>query len=155
MQKARIAILSTPTHHHPYSIGLSSATFRQVNSTSSMALPTILSILMESHKDSRTTSLTRTLTTKTTNLAIRINRIILQCSHFLPGRPSVHFFLWKILLMLVLDLLGSGILLLLSLFGTSFETEYQLNCGILGNAVIYQSVVISMADSGKKGKFRG
>jgi hypothetical protein len=83
MRKAGIATLSTPTHHHPYPICLLSATFRQVNSTSSMTLPTILSILMESHKDSRTTSLTRTFATKTLNLAIRINRIILQRSHFL------------------------------------------------------------------------
>jgi hypothetical protein len=49
---------------------------------------------------------------------------------------------------LVLDFLGGGILLLFSLFGTTFETKYQLDSGILGNAVIYQSVVISTADSG-------
>ena len=53
-----------------------------------------------------------------------------------------------ILLMLMLDLLGRSILLLFSLFGTAFKTEYQLHGRILGNLVIYQSVVISMADSG-------
>ena len=106
MQKARIAILSTPTHHHPYSIGLLSATFRQVNSTSSMTLATILSILMESHKDSGTTSLTRTLTTKTTNLAIRINRIILQCSHFLPENHQYISFFGRYFLCLCLIFLG-------------------------------------------------
>jgi hypothetical protein len=50
----------------------------------------------------------------------------------------------------VLDFLGGRILLLLSLFGTAFKTEYQLDSGILGNTVVYQSVVISImiADSG-------
>jgi hypothetical protein len=50
---------------------------------------------------------------------------------------------------LVLDLLGCGILLLLSLFGTSIKAEYQIESSILGNAVVYPSVVISMADSGR------
>jgi len=49
---------------------------------------------------------------------------------------------------LVLDLLGSGIGLLFSLLGTTLETEDELNSGILGNGIIYQSVVISTADSG-------
>jgi hypothetical protein len=107
MQKARIAILSTPTHHHhPYSICLLSATFRQLNGTSSMTLSTILSILMECHKDSRTTSLTRTFTTKTSNLAIGINRIILQCSHFLPERRQYISFFGRYFLCLCLIFLG-------------------------------------------------
>ena len=52
--------------------------------------------------------------------------------------------------MFVFDFLGGRILLLLSLFGTTFKTEYQLDSGILGNTVVYQSVVISImiADSG-------
>jgi hypothetical protein len=52
--------------------------------TGSMTLSTILSILMESHEDSRTASLGRAFSTKTLNLAIRINRVIFQCRHFLP-----------------------------------------------------------------------
>jgi hypothetical protein len=40
--------------------------------------------------------------------------------------------IWRMLLsVLVLDLLGGGILLLLSFFGTSIEAEYQVECGIL------------------------
>jgi hypothetical protein len=50
---------------------------------------------------------------------------------------------------LVLDFLGCGILLLFSLFGTSVEAEYQIESGILGNTVVYPSIVISMADSGR------
>jgi len=51
---------------------------------------------------------------------------------------------------LMFDFLGSSILLLLSLFGAAFETEYQLDSGVLRNTVVYQSVVISImiADSG-------
>jgi hypothetical protein len=56
----------------------------------------------------------------------------------------------SILSVLMLDLLGCSILLLLSLFGTSIEAEYQVKSGILRNAVVYPSVVISMADSGRE-----
>ena len=130
-----------------------------------MTLSAILSILMESHEYASTTSLIRTLTTKTLNFAIRIDRVILQSSHLLPCHKSARAAqskpvrkdnrrkvkgngLGSILLVLVLDLLGSGISLLFSLLGTTLETEDELNSGVLRNRIIYQSVVISPADSG-------
>ena len=45
--------------------------------------------------------------------------------------------------MLVLNLLWRGVSLLLSLLGTTLETENQLYSRILRNFVIYQSIVIS------------
>ena len=115
-----------------------------------MTLPAVLSILVESHEDTRTTGLTGTLPSKTLNLPVGINRVILQRSQFLPiislCRENA------ILLMLMLDLLRRSISLLLSLFGTTFKTENQLHSRILGNIVIYQSVVISTADSGMEGR---
>jgi len=114
-----------------------------------MTLSAILSILMESHEYASTTSLIRTLTTKTLNFAIRINRVILQSSHLLPITSQYrHPNQEHILLVLVLNLLWSGISLLFSLLGTALEAEDELNSGILGNRIIYQSVVISTADSG-------
>jgi hypothetical protein len=55
-----------------------------------------------------------------------------------------------VLLVFMFDFLGGSILLLLSLFGTAFKTKYQLDSRILGDTVVYQSVVISVmiADSG-------
>jgi hypothetical protein len=53
--------------------------------TGSMTLPTILSILMERHKNPSPTSLTRTLPPQPLNLPIRINRIIFQRSKFFPA----------------------------------------------------------------------
>jgi hypothetical protein len=79
-----VLLLYQPTHHHLSPIYLESVYFLNRN-TSSMTSPTILSILMKSHKDSSTTSLTRTFPSKTLNFSIRINRIILQSSHFLPS----------------------------------------------------------------------
>ena len=112
-----------------------------------MTLPTVLSILVEGHEDTSTAGFTRTLPSKTLNLAIRINRVILQRSQLFP---TINTTLHKdtLLFMLMFDLLWRGVGLLLSLLGATFETEYQLHSCILRNTVIYQSVVISTADSG-------
>jgi hypothetical protein len=56
---------------------------------------------------------------------------------------------------LVLDLLGGGVSLFFSLLGTTLETEDELDSRILGNSVVYQSIVISTADSGMGGQEAG
>src|SRR5271170_526360 len=156
-RKAGITTLPTSTHHHLYPICLQSVKrLGRAGYTSSVTLSTVLSVLVESHENSSPTTFSRTLPLKTLNLAIRINRIIFQRSHLLPRVPSVPRPTKReggLLLMFVFDFLGSSILLLLSLFGTTFKTEYQLNGRFLGNIVVYQSVVISImiADSGMGG----
>jgi len=67
-----IATLTQLTHHHlsPMCLQVSVNEQTAEAGTSSMALSAILSILMESHEDAGTTTLIRTLTTKTLNLAI-------------------------------------------------------------------------------------
>jgi hypothetical protein len=59
--------------------------------------------------------------------------------------------------MFMLNLLWRSICLLLSFLGSTFKAEYQLYSRILGNIVVYQSIVISTADSGKgdgRGSYR-
>jgi len=50
--------------------------------------------------------------------------------------------------MLMFNLLGGSVIFLLSFLGTPVKTEDQLKCCIRSNIVIYQSVIISTADSG-------
>jgi hypothetical protein len=86
-----------------------------------MALPTVLSILVERHENPSSTSLRRTLTSQPLNLAIRIHGIILQRRQFLPTINSTPT--QTLLLMFMFNLLGGCISLLLALLCPTIETE--------------------------------
>jgi hypothetical protein len=88
-----------------------------------MTLPTVLSILVESHEDTGAASLAGTFTTKTLDLAIAVDRVVFQGGHLL-------------LPVLVLDLLGRGVLLLFSLLGATVEAEDQVHSRILRDGVV-------------------
>ena len=91
-----------------------------------MTLPAVLSILVESHENSSPASLTGTFPTKTLNFTIRVDRVVFQGRHFL-------------LPVLMFDFLGSGVLFLFSLFGSSVETEYQVDGCILRDVVVWKN----------------
>jgi hypothetical protein len=71
-----------------------------------------------SHKDTGTTSGLRALPSETLDAALRVDLVVLEDGHL-------------DLLPLVLDLLGGGVVLLLSLLGTSSESENQVKGGLL------------------------
>ena len=78
-----------------------------------MALSAVLSVVHSRHEDTGTTLLGWAFTSKTLDLAIAIDLVVLKHSQL--G-----------LLALVLDLLGSGVDLLLSLLRTTTESEDQV-----------------------------
>jgi hypothetical protein len=77
-----------------------------------MALATVLTILVLGHEDTGTTSVVGALATETGNLARLVNLVELEDSHLDLGT-------------LVLDLLGGGVGLLLSLLTTTEKLSVQ------------------------------
>ena len=84
-----------------------------VEHISQATLSAVLTVEMGGHEDPGATFFGRALTSQTVDFAIVVHTVVLQHGQF-------HF------LMLVFDLLGSGVVLLLALLATSTETENQV-----------------------------
>jgi hypothetical protein len=97
--------------------------FGIVENVGQVATTTVLTVVHGSHEDTGTAFLSRALAAQTLNLAIAVNLVVLQDSQL--G-----------LLALVLDLLGSGVHLLLALLGSTTQTEDQVKSGLLLNIVV-------------------
>lgn len=87
--------------------------FNGVIDISESTLSTVLPVEMRGHEDASSALLSRALATKTVNLAVIVDPVVLQ-------HGELNF------LMLVLDLLGGGVVLLLALLATTAETEHQV-----------------------------
>jgi hypothetical protein len=96
---------------------------------SQVTLATVLTILVLGHENTSTTSGVRALTTKTSNLARLINLVHLQDSQLDLGT-------------LVLDLLGSGVSLLLSLLTTTEKFGVEVKSRIILNTIESKSFSI-------------
>merc|ERR1719309_1125724 len=99
-------------------------------------LATILSVEMCSHEDSGSTLLSRTLTAETVNLAVIVHLVILE-------HGQLH------LPVLVLDLLGSSVILLLPLLSTSSQSQHKVKSGFLLNVIIRESSSVLQLFTGK------
>ena len=73
---------------------------------------------MPGHEDTGTTGRLRALPSESLDAALRVDLVVLENGHL-------------DLLSLVLDLLGGGVVLLLSLLGTSSETQDEVEGGLL------------------------
>jgi hypothetical protein len=94
-----------------------------------VTLATVLTVLVLGHEDTSTTSGIRTLTTKTSDLARLIHLVHLQDSHLDLGT-------------LVLDLLGSGISLLLSLLTTTEKLSIKVKSRVILDTIKSKSLSI-------------
>lgn len=94
-----------------------------------VALTTVETILMNSHKDTGSTGLRGTLLSQSVNLSTLINPVELENSHLN-------------LLAFMGDLLGGGVHLLLLLFGTTAEAKYQVESGFLLDVVIPEGAAV-------------
>ena len=94
-----------------------------------MASSTVLSVVHSSHEDTSTAILVRALPSQPLDLAITIDLVVLEHSQF--G-----------LLALVLDLLGGGVLLLLSLLSTATESEDEVQGRLLLDVVVGEGSAI-------------
>jgi len=80
-------------------------------------------------KEGETHGLVRALATKTLDLAIRVDLVVLEDSEL--G-----------LLALVLDLLGGGVDLLLSLLATTTEAQHEMKSALLLDVVVGESAAV-------------
>ena len=110
------------SHQHLLVLGL-------VEHVGKTALAAVLAIEVGSHEDSGTTLLGRALAAQTVDLAVVVHLVVLQ-----HGQLDLP--------VLVLDLLGSGVVLLLPLLGTTPEPEHKVKCALLLDVVIGQSASI-------------
>ena len=94
-----------------------------------VATSAVLTIVHGGHEDTSTTSLARTLTPETLDLAVTVDLVVLE--HGELG-----------LLTLVLDLLRGGVDLLLTLLGTATKTEDEVECGLLLDVVIREGAAV-------------
>ena len=90
--------------------------FHGVKHISQTTFSTILTIKMGSHEDTSTAFFGGTFTSQSVNFAIVVDSVIFQHGEF-------------DLLMLVLDFLGSSVILLLAFLTATSETEYQVKSG--------------------------
>jgi len=88
-----------------------------------VATTAVLTVGHGSHEHTGTASLVRALSPQTLNLAIAVDLVVLE-----DGQLG--------LLPLVLDLLWGGVHLLLSLLGTTTQTENQMKGGLLLDVVV-------------------
>ena len=93
------------------------------------ALTAVFTIKVLSHEDTSTASFTGTFLKQTGYLNVIINTVVLE-----DGEGNF--------LALVLNLLGSGVSLLLLLFGTTTETENQMKSGFLLDIVVGKSTAV-------------
>lgn len=100
------------------------------------ALAAVLTVLVECHEDPSAALRCGALTTETFDLPIGINLVVFQDGHL-------------DLFALVLDLLGGVVSLLLSLFGTTTETENQVECRLLLYVIVAESAAVLELLAGK------
>jgi len=103
---------------------------------SQTALAAVLTILVESHEDTRTTLSRRALATKTLDLSVGLHLVVLQDRHL-------------DLLAFMLDLLGGVISLFLALLSTTAKTKHQVKSGLLLNVVVAEGATILKLFTGK------
>jgi len=101
-----------------------------------MATTAVLAVVHSGHEDTSTALGLGALPPETLNLAITINFVVLEDSELS-------------LLPLMLDLLGSGVDLLLPLLSTTTQTEDQVKSGFLLNVVVGKSSSVLKLLSGK------
>ena len=94
-----------------------------------MAPTAVLSVMHRRHEHTSTALRSWALSPQPLNLAVSIDLVVLE--HGQLG-----------LLALVLDLLGSGVNLLLALLGTTTEAEDQMEGGFLLNVVVGQGAAV-------------
>jgi len=94
-----------------------------------MAFSTVLSVEMICHEYTSTTGLFWAFSSQTSNLSVFINLVVLQYSKL-------------DLLSLVLDLLWSGVVLLLSLLSTTSQSQYKMKSWLFLDIVITESATI-------------
>merc|ERR1711894_435374 len=84
---------------------------------------------MGSHEDTSTAFFGGTFTSQSVNFAVVVDSVIFQHGEF-------------DLLMLVLDFLGSSVILLLAFLAATSETEYQVKSGFFLDVIVGQSSAI-------------
>ena len=102
---------------------------RVIEDVREVAPSAVLTIVHRSHKDTCTARLGRTLPPQTLDLAISVHFVVLEHSELS-------------LLALVLDLLGSGVDLLLALLGTAAQTQDEVERGLLLDVVVGERAAI-------------
>merc|ERR1711997_1071365 len=103
---------------------------------SQTTLATVLTVKMGSHENSGTTFLSRALPSQSVNFSIVIHTVVLQYCQF-------------DLLVLMLDLFGSGVILLLTLLATTTKTEDQVKGRLFLDVVVTQCTTILELFAGK------
>lgn len=97
-----------------------------IEDISQVASTAVLSVVHSCHEDTSTTVLVWTLSSKSLDLAITIDFVVLQHSQLS-------------LLPLMLDLFWRGVNLLLSLLSTTSETQDKVKSGLLLDVVVRKS----------------
>ena len=96
-----------------FNIGIYLLVLHGIEHIGQAALSAILTVEMGGHEDAGTTLFSGALASQTMNFAVVVHTVVLQHGQF-------NF------LMLVFDLLGSGVILLLALLATTTETKDQV-----------------------------
>jgi hypothetical protein len=100
-----------------------------VEDVGQVAATAVLAVLHGSHEDTSAASVAGALASKSLDLAIRVDLVVLE-----DGQLG--------LLALVLDLLGGGVDLLLALLGTTTKAEHQVEGRLLLDVVVAQGAAI-------------
>jgi len=103
--------------------------FRVVEDVGEVALAAVLTIVHSSHEDTSTALVSGALSPQTLNLSVTVDLVVLKHGQF--G-----------LLALVLDLLGGGVDLLLSLLATTTQTQHQVEGALLLDVVVGKSATV-------------
>ena len=101
-----------------------------------MALSTVLSVGVQTEEDAGTTLGRRALAAQTLDLAVTVDLVVAQDTHL-------------DLLSLVLDLLGCRVVLLLSLLGSSSESQDEVERRLLLDVVVRKSAAVLELLSGE------
>ena len=109
-----------------FNIGIYLLVLHGIEHIGQAALSAILTVEMGSHEDAGTTLFSGALASQTMNFAVVVHTVVLQHGQF-------NF------LMLVFDLLGSGVILLLALLATTTETKDQVKSRLFLDVVIGES----------------
>merc|ERR1712098_239813 len=102
---------------------------RLIEDIGEAALAAVLPVEVRSHEDASPTLLCRALTAQPVDLPVIIHLVILEHS-------KLNF------AVLVLDLLGGGVILLLSLLATSTKPQHQMEGGFFLDVVIGESAAV-------------